>query len=140
MALDLYHEHLPAIYRSNRPLSSELHPKVYAMIVGLAVWFVLSAWGFVARNYVAFALVAVSAFVFAFVALPAVLGHIGRRARDPRVQLGHSKSLAQWLEGDFDTWQGRLKAKDALIGVLCPIAAGAFGMTAFALILHFSVR
>jgi len=49
-------------------------------------------------------------------------------------------SLGEWLASDVDTWQARLKARDALAVILLPIAAGAFGMTAFALVLNIVVR
>ena len=44
-----------------------------------------------------------------------------------------------WTSGDFETWQGRLKGKDAAVQILLPIASVAFGMTLFAIIMHFTI-
>ena len=40
--------------------------------------------------------------------------------------------------GEFDTWQGRRKAAGAAVEILLPIAAVAFGITAFGIVLHFT--
>ena len=45
----------------------------------------------------------------------------------------------QWAERDVDLQTGPVKGKYAAIETALPIAAVAFGMTAFALVLHFSV-
>ena len=45
-------------------------------------------------------------------------------------------AAAAWLSGEFETWQGRLKGTDAAVEILLPIAAVAFGMTIFGILLH----
>ena len=47
-------------------------------------------------------------------------------------------SFRQWAAEDFDTWQDRVKGRNAAVEVLLPMAAIAIGMTAFAIILHFT--
>jgi hypothetical protein len=44
----------------------------------------------------------------------------------------------EWMEGDFDTWQDRVKGRNAAVEVLLPMGAIAIGMTAFAIVLHFT--
>ena len=43
-------------------------------------------------------------------------------------------SFRDLASGNFRTWQGDLKASSAAVQILLPIAAVAFGMTAFAAI------
>ncbi len=47
-------------------------------------------------------------------------------------------SLREWMTRDFDTWQDRVKGRNAAVEVLLPMAAIAIGMTAFAIVLHFT--
>ena len=118
--------------RRDRPALSELHPYVYAAIAALALWFILSAWTFASDGYTDWLLVVVSAFILIFVALPFVLSRVTRDDADdgaPR------RTFRSWASREFDTWQYRLKGRDAAVEVLLPVAAIAFGMTAFGVIL-----
>jgi len=47
-------------------------------------------------------------------------------------------SFQEWMTGDFDTWQDRVKGRNAAVEVLLPMAAIAIGMTAFAIVLYFT--
>jgi energy-coupling factor transporter transmembrane protein EcfT len=117
----------------DHPVSNGLHPYVYGAIAALALWFVLSIWvSFASDGYTDWLLVVVSAFLLIFVALPFVLSRVTRGdAEDgsPR------RSFGNWASGEFDTWQYRLKCGHAAVEVLLPVAAIAFGMTAFGVIL-----
>jgi hypothetical protein len=42
------------------------------------------------------------------------------------------------MAGDFDTWQDRVRGRNAAVEVLLPMAAIAIGMTAFGIVLHFT--
>jgi hypothetical protein len=42
------------------------------------------------------------------------------------------------MAGDFDTWQDRVKGRNAAVEILLPMAAIAIGMTAFAIVLYFT--
>lgn len=50
---------------------------------------------------------------------------IGRKARE---------NFRDWAHRDFDIGQGHVSGSEAAIEILLPIAAVAFGMTAFAII------
>ena len=68
--------------RSNRFVSDELHPTIYMAIVGLGLWFVLSAWaGFATDEYTGYLLVVVSGLVLVAVTIPsAIYGSRSARA------------------------------------------------------------
>ena len=122
----------------DRPGSDQLHPFVYLAIIGLALWFVLSVWGFASDGYTDYLLVVVSGFVVIAVAIPLVLSRIDRKR--PNKLEEKTKSLSDWAAGEFDTWQDRVKGTNAAIEILLPIAAVAFGMTAFGIVLYFTAH
>ena len=119
-----------------RPITSRLHPRVYAMVIGLALWFVLSVWSFFTGAGVTdYLLFIVSGFIFVAVALPLVLSRVGRTDGAAEID-GKLPSFHDWASWDFDTWQDRLSGAQAAVQILLPIAAVAFGMTAFGIALH----
>jgi len=107
-----------------------LHPRVYALMVGLAGWLVISVWIFSGVGSTDYLLAIVSGFIFIAVALPFILS---RFARGDDNEL----SFGTWRSREFDTWTGRLRGSQAAAEILLPIAAVAFGMTAFGIVLHF---
>jgi len=111
--------------------SGELHPIIYVAIAGLASWFVLSVWSFASDGYTDYLLAVVSGFIVIFVALPFVLSMVTREdgGTEPH------RSFRGWAECEFDTWQYRLKCRNAAIEILLPPAAIAFSMTAFGIVL-----
>jgi len=106
-------------------------------MAGLALWLVLSVWSFAGSGYTDFLLAVVSGFVFIAVAVPYVLWRVGRK--DPG-RAAEGESFRDWAAGEFDTWQGRLRGANAAIEILLPIAAVAFGMTAFGLVYLFTLH
>lgn len=117
----------------DRPVSNGLHPYVYGAIAALALWFVLSVWSaFASDGYTDWLLVVVSGFLLIFVALPFVLSRV---TRDGAGDGAPRRSFRNWASCEFDTWQYRLSCKNAAVEVLLPVAAIAFGMTAFGVVL-----
>jgi hypothetical protein len=127
-------EHVPHNQPHNRYISDGLHPDVYLAMAALAGWYALSAWaGFGGGSYADYLLVVMTGFLVISVALPAIVGHVWRR-HDLRAH-ATIDSFADWIAGEFDLGQGnRVAAKNALIEILLPLAAVAFGMTAFAIV------
>jgi hypothetical protein len=125
----------------NRPTTATLHPRVYLTLIALAAWFVLSAWGFGENSQTAYLLVVVSGLVFVAVAIPCVLLRMAyRRAPDSADDDATARSFRDWAAQDFETWQDRVRGLNAAIEILTPIAAVAFGMTGFAILLHWSTQ
>lgn len=113
---------------------SDLHPAIYAIIAGLVLLFVIAAFSTFGDSGDADYLVAVVALFFIVaMGLPYLLwrtwrSHTGtRKAAD--------ESLREWSAAECDTWQCRLKGRDAAIQALLPIAAVAFGLTAIGIVL-----
>jgi hypothetical protein len=116
-----------------RPVTSLLHPLVYAIVIALAGWLVLSIWLFAGSGVVDYLLFIVSGFIFIAVALPLILSRVGRGGAP---KSGKPQSFHEWAEGDFDTPDDRLTGIEATTQILLPIAAVAFGMTIFGIALH----
>jgi len=126
---------------ADRGVSQELHPRVYALAIGLAAWLVLSVWSFAAGGGTAdYLLFIVSGFIFVAVGLPFILSRV-QRADDGAMDDGAPReirplSFRDWAAKDFAIWEGRLSGAQAALQVLLPIAAVAFGMTAFGIAVH----
>jgi hypothetical protein len=128
------HEHGgPAHDGVRRPVTSRLHPRVYAILVGLALWFVLSAWIFAGSGVIDYLLFIISGFIMIAVALPGILSAVGRGERT--TDNTYPPSFRRWARSGFETWQGRLTGVEAAVQILLPIAAVAFGMTAIGIAL-----
>jgi hypothetical protein len=126
------------VIRDEKPVSDRLHPLVYIIVAGLALWLLLSFWGFAGGGYTDFLLAVMSAFILVAVGLPFILSRILRRKRGSTSAATDRKSFRDWSAGELNVWQGRRKRLNALIEMLLPIAAVAFGMSFFAIVLHFT--
>ena len=122
------------------PVLDHVHPFVYIALVGLALWFVLSVWGFAGDGYADYLLAVVSGFIFIVVALTSTLWWQWWKNRRPGAARENQESLRSWAASELDTWQDRVKGSNAAIEMLLPIAAVALGMTAFGIVLHFTAR
>lgn len=123
----------------NDPVMARLHPSIYKIMIGLVVWMVLAAWGFVASGYSGFALAVVTLFLLMSVGLVTVLWRISRRGRGTGLDKGGTRTFDAWLAGNLDTGGSRLKGRDAFAQILLPIGAAAIGMTVLMLVLHFDL-
>jgi hypothetical protein len=122
----------------DRPATGRVHPFVPAAIVGLTLLYVLAAWAIADDSYSSYIITIVSGFALIAAAIPLALWRTWRRNRN-RQTPGDGGSFADWASGEFETWQYPLKGTHAAIEILIPIAAVALGMTAFTVILHFTV-
>jgi hypothetical protein len=126
-------------YRPTKRITDRLHPGLYVALVALGLWFVLSAWAFGGDGYTDYLLVVASGLVFIAIAIPLTLWRIWRH--HSQTEEPPSGSLREWAStSEFRTWQDRVKAKNAAIEILLPIAAVAFGMSIFAIIVHFTAH
>jgi hypothetical protein len=119
---------------SRHRIARRLHPRVYALMIGLVLWLVLSVWLFAGNGIADYLLVIVSGFIVIAVALPLILSRVTRI--DDAADDDEPQSFRDWSAADFDTWQGRLSGAQAATQILLPIAAVAIGMTVFGIALH----
>jgi hypothetical protein len=122
--------------------SNQLHPAVPVAAVVLLIWFVTAAWLlFGGSGYIELALTMISVLVFMVIAIPAVLWRVkernshtdsidSNRSHTP----GETQPLGLWLQGEFTTYSGREKRSAAIVEMLLPIAAVAFGITALGIV------
>jgi uncharacterized membrane protein HdeD (DUF308 family) len=114
--------------------SDRLHPRVWATIVGLTLWLVVSAWLFFSTGaYASVVLAVVTGFFIMAVGLTLILSRVGRSG-----QRHHAARFHDWELGEFDTWQSHLGGREAALQVLLPIAAAALGMTLIGLAFTFA--
>ena len=112
--------------------TSLLHPGVYWVLAGLSVWFVFSVWIFFSGvGSTDYLLAIAGGFILLVVALQFLLSRV-RGMKDSQRQ----PSYHEWKSWSFDTWTGRLRGSQAAAEILLPVAAVAFGMTAFGIVLH----
>lgn len=123
--------------RGSRPVTSRLHPRVYTIIVGLAIWLAASVWFFAGAGVTDYLLVIVCGFVFIAVGLPFVLSRVARR---DGTEIDTGRTFHDWSDSEFDTWQGRLSGANAAVQILLPIAAVAIGMTIFGITLRLATQ
>jgi hypothetical protein len=126
--------HINRTKDSGHRVTRRLHPRVYALLIGLALWLVLSVWLFAGNGVVDYLLVIVSGFIVVAVALPLILSRVSRI--DDAMDDDEPQSYHDWSAADFETGQGRLSGAQAATQILLPIAAVAIGMTVFGIALH----
>ena len=114
-----------------------LHPLVVLVMAGSLVWMVFAAWFFVLSRDSGVDLMAVSGLVGMALVLPGTLFMIWRRSRAKvHDEPPPPRPLGEWTRGELETWQGRLKGRDAAILAVLPLAAVAIGMTAFVVVMR----
>jgi hypothetical protein len=122
----------------DRPATGQLHLFVYMAAAGLVFLFAVAAWdSFDEQGYTGFLLTVMTGFFLVAVAIPTALWTTWRRHRDAGAARDDSTSWRNWMRGDFDTWAGRRKAGDAVVEILLPLAAVAFGMIGFGTVFHY---
>ena len=144
MSKQLIHDHRTDLHR---PETDALHPRVYATIVALTAWFVLSVWLlFGTKSYESVTDTVITFFFVMAVGIPTAIWLTWRNhpeahshdaaSSDLAVHDSAPSSFGHWASGEFRTWTGGQKAWQAAIEILLPIAAVAFGITAFGLVYY----
>jgi hypothetical protein len=95
----------------------------------MALW----AWSFVGGGETDYLLFIVTAFIVVVVALQLVLMRVRRVDQTADADSGEDGTLSfhEWARGEFEAERGRLRAAEAALLILLPIAAAATGMMAF---------
>jgi hypothetical protein len=130
-----------ARHREGEATGSSLHPRVYMIVIGLAVWFVLAVWIFAGGGISDYLLFIVSGFICVCIALMLILASVTTVEKlptgEPQESEPKRQSFSEWMRDSFDTWSGPLSGKQAMVQVLLPFAAASLGMTIFGVLLHF---
>jgi hypothetical protein len=124
--------------QANKRVARVLHPAVNLALVGLTGWLALAIWGFGYDGQTDYLLAIVTGFLVIAVGIPSTLALMVHRQKYSDEQSSAKTSFREWMAGDFDTWQDRVRGRNAAVEVLLPMAAIAIGMTAFAIVLHFT--
>jgi len=119
------------------PSTNRLPYAVYGILIGFVAWMALAAWGFAAPGYADLSLTVVTGLLCVAIAIPLVLWRVGRANRDTKTDR-KPEPFADWAAGDFETWQDRVKGRNAAAEIILPIAAAAVGMTALAIVFHYA--
>jgi hypothetical protein len=123
-----------------RPAATHLHPFVYAALLGFVSWLVIAVWGFARDGLTDYLMVIVSGFIVLFATIPATLFLMVQSQRTTDQDgARNQESFRDWAAGEFSTWQDRVKGANAAVEILLPIAALAVGMTAFAVVAHYTI-
>jgi hypothetical protein len=121
--------------RAKRLVTSSLHPRVWAAMIALSLWFVVWVWSFFSAGagVVGYLLFIVSGFIGVVVALVLTLSRGRRPTEIPNADTAKddTPSFHDWVRGYFDTEDGPLSSADAATIILLPIAAAAIGMMIF---------
>jgi hypothetical protein len=117
--------------RAKRVVTSDLHPRVYAALIGLSLWFVLWVWSFFGSGLTGYLLFVVSGFIGVVIALWLILSSVRRPTEIANSNTDQPPSFHDWVRGDFNTEHGRLSSAHAAIIILLPIVAAAIGMMVF---------
>jgi hypothetical protein len=123
--------------RAKRLVTSGLHPRVYAAMIALSLWFVVWVWSFFSAGAGAgvagYLLFIVSGFIGVVIALQLILSSVRRPTEIPNSNTAKddTPSFQDWVRGYFDTEDGPLRSAEAATIILLPIAAAAVGMMIF---------
>jgi hypothetical protein len=112
-------------------VTSDLHPRVYAALIGLSLWFVVWVWSFFGAGVTGYLLFIVSGLIGVVIALWLVLFSVRRPTEIANSNTDQPPSFHDWVRGDFETEHGPESSADAAIIILLPILAAAIGMMVF---------
>ena len=121
--------------------SEALHPVIYMTLIGLALWMLLASWSFFTdHGHTGLILGVITLLAVFAVAIPYKLWRIFKRDLQDKGALEDAAfpPFRVWLLSKLRIWRGELKGVDAAIAILLPAAAAATGMTAIALVFHFT--
>ena len=118
-----------------RTLHRWIHPAVYEIAIGLVALFTIAAWlAFDHRNDAELPLSMITVFLVIGASVIAIISRLWRRRGPVSAAFRESDTLRHWMSGDFVVWGSRIKGSDALVDMLLPVAAAAFGMVAIGIV------
>src|SRR5262249_1038084 len=121
-------------------------PVIYMAFIGFVLWLLIAVWAFARDSVSDYLMVIVIGFLALFVAIPTTLVAMARHNEEPGDAADHEavgpkehRAFREWAAGDLDIWEERVKGSSAAVEALLPIAALAVGMTAFAVVAHYTL-
>lgn len=124
-------------YHPRQRITDRLHPGVYLALAGAGLWYALSAWTFGGGAYTDYLLAVVTGLIVITILIPVGMWRIWRNhAR----RTGSDEPFRFWAASDLRIWQDRMKARNAAIEILLPVAAVAIGLLILATINYFTPR
>jgi hypothetical protein len=81
---------------------------------------------------------AIAGIFIMLVGIPFLIWRTWRRSAPDEVRQAN-RSFLDWRHGQFETSSGSLSGTEAAVLILLPIIAVSFGMTAFGLVLYFTL-
>ena len=102
-----------------RDSTDELHPRIYAALIGLTIWWVLSVWVLFSRSsYVGLSDSIITLFFAVFVGIPVMLWLSWRHNAEPQDQNCEAAPFGEWAANSFATWTGRTRGQEASSPIL----------------------
>jgi hypothetical protein len=89
--------------RAKRLVTSDLHPRVYAALIGLSLWSVAWVWSFFGTGLAGYLLFIVNGFIGVVIALWLILSSVRRPTEIANSNTDQPPSFHDWVRGDFDT-------------------------------------
>ena len=123
--------------RRNVPINVALHPRIYAAMVGLTLWLVLSIWFFFGDGANVGLILAMITVFFIIVTGIQTLIWLSWRHNAPSAAEAHAERYHDWAIHQFSTWTEKLSGSSAVAQIMLPLAAVSFGMTAIGLVYYF---
>jgi hypothetical protein len=114
--------------KDDRPVRAQLPPFIWRVMLVVAALWVLIAWFLFARGgYSSVTLSMVTVFTIIIVGVTTSLSRTWRHHPEGHPGKPPHGSLKNWLASDFEICGGRVKARDALAGILIPFGAVILG-------------
>ncbi|MHB2266973.1 hypothetical protein [Aliihoeflea sp. PC F10.4] len=122
------------------PLHTDhFHIRVYKMMLGMLVLFVLAAWyGFGDSGYVDYLLIIVTGFMVMAATLPLIATRVWRHHPPPErmPRPADREEFFDWSEREIDVDSGKMTGGKAAFEALLPLGAVSFAMLIFAILTH----
>jgi urocanate hydratase len=115
----------------DRTLHRWIHPAAYEIAVGLVGLFTIAAWlAFDHRNDTELPLAMITVFFVISASVLAIISRLWRKRGPVSAAYRETGTLRHWMSGEFAVWGSRIRGSEALVDMLLPAAAAAFGMVA----------
>lgn len=118
-----------------RTLYRWMHPAAFEIALGLVALFIVAAWlAFDHRTDTELPLTMVTVFFVVATSALAIISRLRRRRGGLSAADRETGTFRDWMSGEFEVWGSHIKTSEALVDMLLPAAAAAFGMVAIGIV------